>query len=138
MSKVHVAQLVKIGKNTNGLCLVFVNHKLVSCFTLHRFTGLFLFERSDRDEALLLKGEAAKIVYRNGVKSVPDDVPFHVKFLEIVTLFLPSSYAASILKEIKENLLEVHFDEPKVQSVIARLHLNPNIGSNKSVAKIND
>nr|CAB3267580.1 U3 small nucleolar RNA-associated protein 6 homolog [Phallusia mammillata] len=82
-------------------------------------------------EAIFLNGGAAKIVYKNAIKSIPDDVDFHIRMLDIASLFLSkTSCVAKIITEIVEDLKENYSEKAKVYAAIAKLHLQPAIDFN--------
>ncbi|KAJ8038959.1 U3 small nucleolar RNA-associated protein 6-like [Holothuria leucospilota] len=71
----------------------------------------------EEDEASLLKGKLAKLVYKSALKAIPDNIQFRLQFAKISEEF---DFTRDITDEIYDDLLADHPDKELTWNVLAR------------------
>lgn len=81
-------------------------------------------QQEDSDEEYL-KGEAAKIVYKNAVDTLEKKSSMKCEFLNIALRF--SFFAGEVINMIIEDLFQNHEKDALARSALAELHLSPSM-----------
>ncbi|XP_048411354.1 U3 small nucleolar RNA-associated protein 6 homolog [Stegostoma tigrinum] len=72
----------------------------------------------------IVRGDLARIVYKNAIEKIPGDAEFHLSFWTIAVMF---DFTQDLCKEIVEDLQTLHADHPVCWDFVARQELDADL-----------